>query len=233
MGTAISTVRSEITKASDDQRQRMEERLLILERMVQSRLENAHTKILKGTRDDQELHSGSVVQYQQRINIKLEDTAEDSVGEVIKSFFSGYFLQGLQKIVEVGANAILGNESMGEHESTDMFIVWSSNALLRCDAYYYRWNFSSKGVIDRVEGVVGIVLMKRVIDVSVTDPQVVAWAITEMAARQDDHKSAKEMIEQAMEVLKKVAAYQVELKGIKESDYHNHSLVKSSKAEGE
>ena len=49
--------------------------------------------------------------------------------------------------VQLGANTVLGNTSIGEYETTDMFIVWSNNALLRCDAYYYYWNFATKGVI--------------------------------------------------------------------------------------
>ena len=72
-----------------------------------------------------------------------------------------------------------------------MFIVWSDNALLRCDTYYYRWNFVSKSVINEIEGVTGCLLMKRVIDITKTDPQVLTWAITRMADRVNDETDQK------------------------------------------
>ena len=73
---------------------------------------------------------------------------------------------------------------MGEYETTpDMFIVWTidnrggtNNALFRCDAYYYRWNFVSQGVINGAERVV-----KR--DLTKTDPQVLTWAISKQLRR--------------------------------------------------
>ena len=104
---------------------------------------------------------------------------------------------------------------MGEYESNDMFIVWSSNALLRCDAYYYRWNFVSKEVISDTEGVVGILLVKRVIDITKTDPQVLTWAISEQAARHGLHQDEIDgLVSSGLKTLEKVAAFQKKLRSI-------------------
>ena len=32
---------------------------------------------------------------------------------------------GLESIVQLGDETVLGNDSMGEYETTDMFIVWN------------------------------------------------------------------------------------------------------------
>ena len=118
-------------------------------------------------------------------------------------------------MVHLAFEAVLGNEAMGEYETTDMMIVWSANALLRCDAYYYRWNFVSKGVINEAEGVVGVLLVKRVIDVTKVDPQVLTWAISEQAAKQGSSADeASDMIDSAMKTLEKVVHFQSKLKQI-------------------
>ncbi|CAB4033721.1 Hypothetical predicted protein, partial [Paramuricea clavata] len=101
---------------------------------------------------------------------------------------------------------------VGEYESTDMFIVWSDNAILRCDTYYYRWNFVSKSVINEVEGVTGCLLMKRVIDITKTDPQVLTWAITRMADRfnnaaEEKPGDSEDVINEALKVLKNVVTF--------------------------
>lgn len=212
MGNPISKIRQEATKAADEEEQAMQQRLQILEKMVTARLDNENAQVLAGERNDQEIHAGTIVQIHRQINITDSAKESQKISDAIHNFFSGDLIAGLETVVEFGAEAVLGNESMGEYETTDMFIVWSSNALLRCDAYYYRWNFVSKSVIDKTEGVVGVFLMKRVIDITKTDPQVLTWAITQQANRgkQDPGKA----VDDAMTVLEKVVAFQAKLKQI-------------------
>ena len=60
----------------------------------------------------------------------------------------------------------------------------------------YRWNFLSKGVIDQVDGAVGILMVHRVIDITKTDPQVLTWAISCQASLFGDETKAIDMIDQ-------------------------------------
>ena len=215
MGNPISKVRAEAKAADEKAKQQMEERMNILEKMVTARLTNQTHSILEGQTDDQEIHSGTVVAKHRQINITESSKESQQIKDAIGDFFSGDFMGGLEKIVQLGAEAVLGNVSMGEHETTDMFIVWSDNAILRCDAYYYRWNFSAKGVIDEAEGVVGVSLVKRVIDITKTDPQVLTHAITEQANRQGMTKQETlQEIDTAVELIRKVVSLQAEIKKI-------------------
>ena len=209
MGNPISKVREEATKADETEKMEMEQRMNILEKMIESKLQNETTKILAGEPNDQEIHTGTVVQLHKQINIKESQKESQKISDAIDDFFSGEWLDGLQKVVELGAEAVLGNATMGEYESTDMLIVWTNNALLRCDAYYYRWNFVTDGVIEQAEGVVGVLLVKRVIDIAKTDPQVLLWAITQQASRAKMSKEETEkMIDSAMEMIDKIVQLQ-------------------------
>ena len=209
MGNPISKIRAEAKAADDKTKHEMEQRLQILEKMVDGRLQNVTTEILTGSRNDQEIDTGTIVEIHKQINITQSSKESQKIGEAIHDFFSGNWMGGLEKIVALGAEAILGNDSMGEYETTDMFIVWTNNALLRCDAYYYRWNFVSKGVIDGAEGVVGVLLVKRVVDLTKTDPQVLTWAITKQAVKQGlAGDKIDGMIDSAMKVIRKVVSLQ-------------------------
>lgn len=215
MGNPISKVREEAKKADEQQKEIMKEHLQQLEALVKERLGVAYTKILQGNKGDEEIHSGTVVSLHQQINITQKSKESQQLKDAIGDFFSGDFMGGLEKIVQVGAETILGNDSMGQCETSDMFIVFSENALLRCDAYYYRWNFSAKGVIDIYEGALGVLLVKRVVDVTKTDPQVVTWAISELATRQGlKSGDASKLIDDAMATLSKVVEFQMKVKQV-------------------
>ena len=136
---------------------------------------------MQGLRGDQQIHSGTVVQLFKEVNLKMENKDSDNLEEAVDDFLGGSFLKGFGKLIIGGVRAVLGNTTMGEYATNSMFIVWTSNALLRCDTYCYRWNFHSKGVIEKVEGAVGILMIQRVIDITKTDPQVLTWAITRQA----------------------------------------------------
>ena len=95
-----------------------------------------------------------------------------------------------------------------------MLIMWGDNALLGCDVYCYRWNFSSEGVIEKVDGAIGILLLQRVVDMTKTDPQVLTWAISRQAGAQGKEDQADAMIDHATVMIKKIAHFQKELKEI-------------------
>ena len=215
MGNPISKIRAEAKAADNKTKQEMEQRLQLLEKMVDGRLQNVTTEILTGSRNDQKIDTGTIVEIHKQINITQSSKESQKIGDAIHDFFSGNWMGGLEKIIALGAEAILGNDSMGEYETTDMFIVWTNNALLRCDAYYYRWNFVSKGVIDGAEGVVGVLLVKRVVDLTKTDPQVLTWAITKQAVKQGLAGDKIEgMIDSAMKVLRKVVSMQAGVRAL-------------------
>ena len=218
MGQSVAKIREEAEYADEQKKQQMEERLRILERMVKSHLDTQHKHIIAGERGDQEIYSGTVVEEFKQVNLVMEDKASPELESAVDDFFEGSFLKGFGKLIHVGIKAVLGNASMGEYESSSMLIVWSSNALLRLDTYCYRWNFATKGVIEKTEGAIGILMIQRVIDITKTDPQVLTWAISRQASLLGNASDASTMIDDAMETIKKVTSFQKEVKGITDEE---------------
>ena len=216
MGNPISSLRK-VVDQSEDERQTMHERLNILEKMVNYVLDNAKIDKLYGDRGNQEIQTGTVVEYSKQVNITLCNKPNDDLDTAIKSFFGKSIEEGFEKVVTAAVDAVLGNSSMGEHEGSNMFIQWSDNALLRLDAYYYRWNFSSDEIIKNIEGVSGVLVMKRVINLAETDPQVLTWAISRQASLLGS-KNASDMIDSAAAVIRKVNALQLAMHSTENED---------------
>ena len=207
MGNKIQALRNEIDQ-SDAEKEKMQERLNILEKMVNYHLDSSKNTMLNGDKNDQEIDTGTVVEFSKQVNISMTGKPSDDLEEAIKSFFGDSIKEGFEKVVTVAVDSVLGNSSMGEHEGSSMFIVWSDNALLRLDAYYYRWNFSSHEIIQDVEGASGTIVMKRVIDLTHTDPQVLTWAISKQASLMGNPDGASAMIDDAVTIIQKVATLQ-------------------------
>jgi len=218
MGNPISTVRTTLAanlEHQKEEKQAKEEQLHLLERMIQGRLEDEKNNILNGEKRDQEIDSGTIVALDQQIRIidsSKPQGAEDAIGD----FFSGEELGGIKALLDTAINTVLGNSSIGEYETKQMFIVWSDNALIRCDIYFYRWTFTSKSVVTMAEAVSGILLVKRVVDLTKTDPQVLTYAITSQAKQTglSTNKEINTMIQSAMKTIKEVVGLQASVRQI-------------------
>lgn len=219
MGQATSYMRKQLEHD-------LQEQIEILERMVNSRLDNEQTRILNGERNDQEIDSGVIVSIQKQVRLVAKTDpkpGEDMINQTIGDFFKGDVSDGIMSLVKLGCAAVCTNGSIGEYETTDMFIIWSNNALIRCDAYCYRWNFSASNVIGEHQGAIGIFLVKRVVNLMKTDIQVLTWAITSQykETNLDKEDSIKEEIERALQILEKVTELQIKVRQMEKSSPAN------------
>lgn len=211
MGTTISKIRNAVDQ-SEEEKSKMQQGLSILEKMVNYHLDAAKESMLSSKRNDQQIYSSTVVEFTKQVNVsyykeaddpyKTPDEEQQSLSRSINDFLGEKYKDGFKKLVLASVRTVLGNATAGEHKGTSMFIVWNDNALLRLDAYYYRWNFSSREIIQNVEGVSGVLVMKRVINLTKIDPQVLTWAISSQAA---DDSEATKMIDETVYLIRKVS----------------------------
>ena len=192
MGNSISTAREDAQSADRETRLEIEERLKILEKAVRSHLDNEKLSIVAGDRGDKEICTGMVVDVLRKVHVVMSLTSREIgpliVEDVIKSFFSEVNLTGLDKLINSSISEIVANNKAGEHSLRHMIVLPTriSSLFIRCDAYYYRWNFASRGIINNLEGVVGILLLKRVVDVAKTDNKVLKSALLDTQSRTVD-----------------------------------------------
>lgn len=218
MGNPISSLRDKVDQ-SNAEKQKMQERLNIMEKMVENHLENAKASILNGERGDKEIYAGTVVQFSKQVNVQISKKESDSLDKAINNFFGKDILGGFKELVKLSVQSVLGNASIGEHLGSSMFIQWSDNAVVRMDAYFYCWNFSSNEIIQDIEGATGVIVMSRVINLAKTDLQVLTWAISRQARFSGNRDSAREMISEAVSVIKQVSGLQQCFNSKEEGDH--------------
>ena len=86
-------------------------------------------------------------------------------------------------------------------------LVWESNSLLRVDVYYWKWNFSMKGVVDVAQNVFAMYCVKRVINPT-EDRNVLLWAISQTCIKKGmSEEDALDYAKNILQKLKQVEEY--------------------------
>jgi len=205
MGQSASQIRNAAESEDEKVKAELEERLSFLHKAALNHLEVKKGEILAGSENDLKIHDGTDVEEHMKIRLNASSD-ESQLTDAIGDIFSGDVLDGLKKVVVAATESILGNGAVGEVEEQDYEIVWYNNALVRIDFYLWRYNFSSKGVIQDVENVLAYYAVKRVLDWDKVDPQVVTYCISNLGLDKDDILSE---IDAAVEVRDKIRSSSV------------------------
>eukprot|EP00731_Ephydatia_muelleri_P037837 Em0575g4a len=158
MGNAIGDARKAV-RAAQEGKEASEERLKLLEKMVTNHLTLQKQHILNGERNDQEIHEGTIVREYQQMYVTDSRELSNEIEKTVDSLFSGDFLAS---------------------ESTNRARCSSSG---KTTPYFFSiyiciaGTSSSKGVITEAEGVLGALMVQRVMNIAKVDPQVITWAI--------------------------------------------------------
>jgi len=205
MGQSASQIRNAAESEDEKVKAELEERLSFLHKAALNHLEVKKHEIMSGSENNLKIHGGTDVEEHMKIRLNASSD-ESQLTDAIGDIFSGDVLDGLKKVVVAATESILGNGAVGEVEEQDYEIVWYNNALVRIDFYLWRYNFSSKGVIQDVENVLAYYAVKRVLDWDKVDPQVVTYCISNLGLDKDDILSE---IDAAVEVRDKIRSSSV------------------------
>ena len=181
-----------------------DERLKVLEKMIFYQLNKAKESILNGEISYQEIKTGHMVEANRKVNIlRRGNRPFDNLKKVNDCRFIGCGTdENFKKLLLKSMNPVVENLNTGEHEATEMFIQWSGYALIRFDVYCYRCNFSSNEVVKNFEGAIGVITIKRTINLIITDPQTLASKILDQVINYP--KKTTDIINEVVTIINKI-----------------------------
>ena len=204
----------------DNQSELEYERLKVLEKMVFYQLNKAKESMLNGETGHQEIKTGLIVEVNRKVNIiRYRNKPFHNLNKVNDCRFIGRCAgadESLEKLLLKAMNSVLENLNIGEHEATEMFIQWLGCAIIRIDVYCYRCNFSNE-VVKNFEGVIGVIIMKRTINLIVTDPQILASTIFHQAAKYP--KKTTDIINEVVTIINTISTTANKLEFIMPTSY--------------
>ena len=175
MGTSISTA---IKEQQQQNNQEVTETMQMMHKMLVNKIAATSSKMENDAIEDKSLPIVAVVDKSEKYKVRVSEAPSAEINNAIGEVLSGDFLDGLKSLVTAGLNQMLGNASAGETERVDFHIVFANNSLLRIDYMMYKYNFSSRGIIDEVQNVFCYYLQVGVLDLEKVNPQILLYELT-------------------------------------------------------
>lgn len=150
----------------------------MMHKMLVNKIAATSSKMENDAIEDKSLPIVAVVDKSEKYKIKVSDAPSAEINNAIGEVLKGDFLDGLKSLITAGLNTLLGNASAGETERVDFHIVFANNSLLRIDYMMYKYNFSSKGIIDEVKNCFCYYLQVGVLDLEKVNPQILLYELT-------------------------------------------------------
>ena len=186
----------------DDVEEHVKETVQILQKLVSAKLEAYSTEMEARAFEDKSLPIIAVVDKSEKYMVQVQEAPSEEIQNTLGDLFKGEFLDGLHNLVTAALNELLGNAAAGEKEKRGFHVVYASNSILRVDYHMYKYDFSSKGIRDKVENAFCYVVQMAVLDLQKVDPQVVLYELDRtigegkiQAATEKLHEEAKYMEE--------------------------------------
>lgn len=193
MGNPISQ-ELKAQQASNDEKAL--ELLTMTSKMLQNKIAATAAKLENEAFADSKLPIIAIVSKTEKYMTKVESKAPaGSVDGAISDVLSGNFLGGLKDAVTGSLNVILGDTTAGESEKQDFHVVFANNSLVRIDYLMFKHNFSSKGVLKKVENAFCYYLQVGVLNLEKVNPQVLMYELSR-AIKENEISQVEERLKQ-------------------------------------
>lgn len=165
---------------------KMKEQFGLLQKMAQAKSEQFKGELqnmfISGGTKELEIVGTRAMSYHNSQHVDIKRGASESIEKAIKMFFKGKegVIEGFKNIVETALDALLGNSAIGEYEEKMFFIYPENFAIVRVDVKFYKYTFSSKGIIANTENIFCHTMAKSIVDHKKLTIDELLYMVTEM-----------------------------------------------------
>ena len=187
-----------ITNAMKEQQEKNNletlEQLQTLQKMMNNKIAAESSQMKDDALQDKSLPIVAIVDTTEKYTVKVESKPNKAIEDAVKHILSGDFIGGLVELLSVALDEFLGDTSAGEKFKKDFHVVFANNSLLRVDFMLYKYDFSSKGLVDEVQNGFCYYAQIGVLDLKKVSPQVLLYELTK-AIGQDNLDAAEKALE--------------------------------------
>ena len=179
----------------DKAEEEVKESVEVLQKLVSTKLQAYAMDMEAKAFEDKSLPICAVVDKTEKYTVKVQKVPSQKIQDTLKELFEGKFLEGLESLVTAALNELLGNAAAGEKEKRGFHVVFAHNGLCRVDYHMYKYDFSSKGLRDKVQNALCFVVQTSVLDLNKVDPQVVLYELDKTVGRTNIQDAIQELNE--------------------------------------
>jgi len=163
------------TLTPDDKNAR--EQIDILRKAANGQLERFRSDLVAKIRTPEafkeEIVPNKMFQFFEEYRVSIKEGAANQIKGVVDKFFSGAedsVKDGFSELIKLGFDAILGSTEAGESYTRSWYIMVEFGAIIRIDVMAWRYNFTGKGLIDKIENAFCYTVTKSFVDEQALSP---------------------------------------------------------------
>lgn len=188
---------SSITHAMEEQQQEHDDRTLeelqTLEKMMINKIAAESSQMKDDALQDKSLPIVAIVDTSEKYSVKVENVPPEQIHDTVDAILGGNFIEGLEKLLSIALNELVGDTSAGEKFKKDFHVVFSNNSLLRVDFMLYKYDFSSEGIVEKIQNGFCYYAQIGVLDLKKVSPQVLLYELTRAIGPENLQAAASEL----------------------------------------
>lgn len=161
-----------LTKILEDKDEKTKQQLELLLVAAKSKLAEYEMAIKESFINPDSVNKIEVVgkraiEWEQQYRVNTSSGVDEAVEGIINDFFTGTedsVKNGFKNMIMIAIKTILGDARAGESEVRKFLIVPEYNAFIKVDVRFWRYNFTSTGIVSDVQDAMCFVMCKSVID---------------------------------------------------------------------
>lgn len=164
----------------------LKEQFAFLQKMAEAKCNEFESELksmfTSGGTAECEIVGNRAIAYHACQHVDIKTGCDDAIKDAIDMFFRGRddVKQGFQKIIKAALDTIIGDTAMGEHQVKKFFIYPENFAIVRVDVKFYKYCFSSSGVIADTENIFCYTMAKSIVDHTKVTIDELLYMVTEM-----------------------------------------------------
>lgn len=203
MGTVISAVKDTIKSMDEATKQKANEQLGALVKVVESDL-NKFILTAKQSGVDSKMVPIKIILREEKLircNVSSDDDIDTEISNICSSFIDGEFLKGVTSVIKAAITTVLGNFFGTESQITNYFIaLGTAGSILRVDYFVYAYQMKSTAVTTSLSQALGVSYLISSADITELDTPTIR-AIIELNYRDEPRETKQKMAESVVAMM--------------------------------
>ena len=194
MGQTISSYLKGMGELENNSKDETIEQLRLIQQKLVTMIKTETNKMGVAATEDKRFPVKAVVRTLERQLIATERISLQEIKMCVSQVCRPEFLDGLIMTVWEDVNELLQNTAEGEAERMASHVVVANSSVLRFDYYLYKYNFSSKGLRDKVKNAVCYAVQVGILDLERADLDVIKQELKKYVTNIDELKFHHQVI---------------------------------------
>ena len=174
MGNSVSSAVKKMEQQQDEAEAQMKQELAQLSATLKAKEEEFKMSLIAPDAANKLLPIDTIVKMDSKQQVDVSTAPSEKMNAMIEDMFGGNFLKALKGLILGALDAVLGNASVGEKESSGMACILMHSAIVRVDYFVYAYTLRSDGAKTHLQNGLVFAVSMSTIKLEAVNSEVIA-----------------------------------------------------------